>query len=103
MDKFTPTLETVFAMQEACQEGLYDDNVREAVVDVLQNYQEVDVEQLTVMLFNVCANVSASVGSALATTLFDTNKLDEIILGLNEADEQAVDTELQHLIENFHE
>jgi len=103
MDKFTPTLETVFVMSEACREGVFDDNVREAVVDVLQNYQELDVEQLTVMLFNLCANVSASVGSALAVALFDTDKLDEVVLELNETENQAIDAELENLIQNFHE
>ena len=103
MEKFTPTLETIFAMQEACQEGIYDVNVKDAVVDVLKNYQELDVEQLSVMMFNVVANVSASVGSAMAVALFDTDKLDEIVLELNEADNSAIDAELENLIQNFHE
>lgn len=103
MDKLTPTLETVFLMQEACQEGLHDLNVKDAVVDVLQNYQELTVDEMAVMLFNVCANVSASVGSALAVALFDTDKLDEVVLELNQQESNAMDTELQHIIENFHE
>ena len=101
MQKYTPTLEAMFTIQESCELALHDPNVKDAVLDVLHNYTELDTEQLAVMMFNVCANLLASVGSIIATELFDVTDLENIVSEMNSLDDTAIDNELQQIISDF--
>lgn len=101
--KAIPTLEMLEAMREACEESLYEDGVREATLEILANYQEVEHEQLLSLLFDLVASAISITASNISLAVFDNEVLRQKIQEANELDEMAVEQELQNIITNFTE
>ena len=101
--KVTPTTEMLEAMRDACEESLYEDGVREATLEILANYQEVEHEQLLSLLFDLVASAISITASNISLVLFDNEALRQRIQEANEADEMAIEEELQNIIRDFTE
>ena len=103
MDKVIPTTEQLEAMRDACEESLYEDGVREATLEILANYQEVEHEQLLSLLFDLVASAISVTASNISLVLFDNEALRQRIEEANKADEMAIEEELQNIIRDFTE
>lgn len=86
--------QTLQELKEIAEQAIFQENVRTACVELMVTYKQLDVNELTEKLFNLCAEVSANAVSATTYLFVNTDELEKFI-------DQEQEKELQEMIESF--
>jgi len=100
-----PTTEILETMAEATEKAIFEDDVKFACLRLMKDLQEgeLEIEQISKYLFDICAEVAASTASHIAIAIFDIHQLDNAMAETQQKAYDEMENELQKIIANFTE